>query len=166
MFEDTFNERFAGRAVTDISPAFMQSSAVAFEEMSMLMSNVLLAVHEAAKEAASTGIFIKGQSNLFTMQELVSADGKRVMELLGHSGERAKRLSSAGSKPGVLIGSEINNPALANLSVVAFHYEANPDGSGALALIGPVRMDYPRIISTLEYTAGAVGSMLRDLLES
>lgn len=166
MFEDTFNERFAGRAVTDISPAFMQSSAAAFGEMSMLMSNVLLAVHEAAKEAASTGIFIKGQSNLFTMQELVSADGKRVMELLGHSGELAKLLSSAGSKPSVLIGSEINNPALANLSVVAFHYEANPDCSGALALIGPVRMDYPRIISTLEYTAGAVGSMLRDLLES
>ena len=76
MFEDTFNERFAGRAVTDISPAFMQSSAAAFGEMSMLMSNVLLAVHEAAKEAASTGIFIKGQSNLFTMPELYPPTAK------------------------------------------------------------------------------------------
>lgn len=166
MFEETFNERFCGRLVAEITPAFMQSSAVAFGEMSMLMSNVLLAVHEAAKEAASTGISIKGQSNLFTMPELVSADGKRVMELLGHSGELAKLLSSTGSKPSVLIGSEINNPALSNLSVIAFHYEANSECTGALALIGPVRMDYPRIVSSLEYVAGVVGSMLKDLLES
>ena len=77
--ENTVNERFSGMSVNAVTPAFMQTTAAAFGEMSMLMANALTAVHEAANEAASTGVFIKGQANLFTMPELASADAKRVM---------------------------------------------------------------------------------------
>lgn len=166
MFEKTVNEKFAGLPVTGVTPAFMQSAAAALGEMSMLMSNVLLAVHDAAKEAAATSVAIKGQANLFTMPELASADGKRVMELLGHSGELAKLLSAAGTKASILIGSEINNPALSSLSIIVSHYTATPECTGVIALIGPVRMNYSKIISALEYTAGAVGALLLELLES
>ena len=165
MFEKTINERFAELPVVGVTPAFMQSTAASLGEMSMLMSNVLLAVKEAAMEAASTNVTIKGQSNLFLMPELASADGKRVMELLGHSGEISKLLASAGAKASILIGSEINNPALANLSIIVSRYTAGSDCSGALALIGPVRMNYPKITAALEYTADAVGKLLLDLLE-
>ena len=130
----------------------------------MLMSNVLLAVSEAAKEAASTSVAIKGQSNLFIMPELTSSDGKRVMEFLGRSNELSKIFSSAGTKASILIGSEINNPALSNLSVVVSRYTASEECSGALALIGPVRMDYSRITSTLEYTASVVGELLGEII--
>ena len=165
MFEKTINERFAELPVIGVTPAFMQSTAASLGEMSMLMSNVLLAVKEAATEAASTSVAIRGQSNLFLMPELASADGKRVMELLGHSEELSGLLASAGTKASILIGSEINNPALANLSIIVSRYTAGADCSGALALIGPVRMNYPKITAALEYTAGAVGKLLSDLLE-
>ncbi len=164
MFSDTVNEHFSGLPVTGVTPAFMQSTAVSLGEMSMLMSNVLLAVSEAAKEAASTSVAIKGQSNLFIMPELTSSDGKRVMEFLGRSNELSKIFSSAGTKASILIGSEINNPALSNLSVVVSRYTASEECSGALALIGPVRMDYSRITSTLEYTASVVGELLGEII--
>ncbi len=165
MFEETMNERFSGIPVTGVTPAFMQSSAAALGEMSILMSNVLLAVHDSAKEASAANAAIKGQSNFFTMPELASGDGKKVMELLSHSGELEKLLSAAGTRASILIGSEINNPALSSLSVIASHYTSTPECSGVLALIGPVRMNYPKIISALEYTADSVGNMLSELLE-
>ncbi len=165
-FEQTVNDRFDGLLVTGVTPAFMQSTAAALGEMSILMSNALLSVHDVAKDAAAANVAIKGQSNLFTMPELASADGKKVMELLGHSGELAKLLSAAGTKASVMIGSESNNPAFANLSIIASHYTAAPECTGALALIGPVRMDYPKVISSLEYTAEAVGAMLMGLIEA
>lgn len=163
--ENTVNERFAEIPVNAVTPAFMQSTAAALGEMSMLMANALVSVQNAAKEAASTGVFIKGQSNLFTMPELNSADAKRVMELLGHTGELARLISSAGDKASILIGSEIHHPALARLSVIASHYTAAPDCTGAIALIGPVRMDYPRVTAALDYTAESVGALLTGLLE-
>lgn len=165
MFEKTMNERFSGIPVTDVTPAFMQSSAAALGEMSMLMTNVLIAVNDTAKDASTANISIKGQSNFFTMPELASSDGKRVMEFLSHSRELEKLLTGADSKANVLIGSEIKHPALSRLSVIASHYTTTPECSGVLALIGPVRMNYPKIISALEYTSGIVGNMLSELIE-
>ncbi len=166
MFDRAMNERMANLPVTGVTPAFMQSLAVSLGEMSMLMSNVLVAIHDAAKEAASTSVAIKGQSNLFVMPELASADGKKVMELLGHSSELSKLLKTTDTKASVLIGSEIQNPALNNLSVIVTHYTASPECTGALALIGPVRMDYSRVLSALEYTASTVGALLREFLDN
>lgn len=164
MFDRIMNEKLENMPVTAISPAFMQTTAVSLGEISMIVPNMLLAVHDAAKDAASTGVFIKGQSNLFTMPELASADGKKVMELLGHSSELAKLLSTDNNKADVLIGSEIHNPALVNLSFIVTHYRASSECSGALALVGPVRMNYPKMIATLEYVTDTVGTLLGEML--
>ncbi len=166
MFEKTANERFSGISVSGVTPALMQSAAVSLGEMSMLMSNVLLAVHDAAREAAATSVSIKGQSNLFLMPELASADGKKVMELLGHSAELSRLLETAGADVSILIGSEINNPALSSLSVIASRYIASDECSGSIAVIGPVRMNYRRIVPVLQYTAQRVGVRLGELIQT
>ena len=165
MFDKSMNERLSGTPVTAITPAFMQTTAVSLGEMSMMMPNVLLAIHDAAKEALATGVAIKGQSNLFLMPELSSGNGKKAMELLSHTRKLSKLIDAADSKSGLLIGSELHDPALNGLSIAVTHYTASPQCSGAIALIGPVRMNYPKIISTLEYVAKAVESLLADMLD-
>ena len=165
MFDKMMNERFAGMEVSGVTPAFMQSAAVSLGDMSMLMSNVLLAVSDTVKQAASTGVFIKGQSNLFLIPSLSSSDGKRVMELLGHSSELQRLMKSAETKASVLIGSERNDPTLQSLSIVVSRYAATDDCTGTLAVIGPIRMDYSKVSAAMEYTALAVGRLLREFLE-
>ncbi len=165
MFEKAVNERMGGMLVTSVTPAFMQTTAISLGELSLMMSNVLVAIHDAALEASATGIAIKGQSNLFVMPELASADGKQVMELLNHSAELQKLIQEAGSKAGVLIGSELGNPALINLSVIATHYTTSRNCSGSIALIGPIRMNYPKMIAALEYVTDSVGILLSELTE-
>ena len=165
MFEKSINEKFANLPVAGVTPAFLQSTAVAIGEMSMYMANVLVAIQEAALEAAAANAAINGQSNLFVMPELNSLDGKRVMELLNHSSELSRLLENTGLKSNILIGSEISNPALSNLSIILMRYSASHECTGTLAVIGPVRMDYRRIISILEYVAGVVGTLLDELLD-
>ena len=162
--EKMMNEKLENMPVTAITPAFMQTTAVSLGEMSMIVPNMLVAVHDAAKDAAETGVFIKGQTNLLTMPELASSDGRKVMELLGHSSELSKLLSTENSRYDVLIGSELHNPALTNLSFIVTHYKASEECSGALAVVGPVRMNYPKIIATLEYAADTVGTLLSEML--
>ena len=166
MFDNVMNEKMRGMPVTGVTPAFMQNMAVSLGEISMMMPNVLMAIHDAAKQAATTDVAIKGHSNLFVMPELASADGKKVMELLGTSSELSKLLKTSDTKASILIGSEINNPALSSLSIIVTHYTASAQCIGAMALIGPVRMNYPKVISTLEYVTGTVGTLLGDLLDS
>lgn len=165
MFDKAVNERLSGLSVLAVTPAFIQTTALSLGEMSMVMPSVLLAVSEAAKEASADGIAIKGQSNLFLMPELDAACGKKVMELLGHTGELSKLMSAAVLSSGVLIGSELPNPAFGNLSIAAVPYIAAPDCTGTLAVIGPLRMNYPKIKATLECVADLIGESLSGLLE-
>ncbi len=165
MFDKAVNDRLAGMPVTSVTPAFIQTTALSFGEMSMIMPNVLLAVSEAAKEASADGIAVRGKSNLFSMSELASSNGKRAMELFERPAELLKLISAAEARSGVLIGSEMRDPALSCLSIVTADYTAAPQCSGKLALIGPLRMNYPRIISVLGGVADIVGESLAELLD-
>lgn len=165
MFDKATNERLTGLPVTAVTPAFIQSTAISFGDMSMIMPSVLLAVSEAAKEASADGTTIRGQENLFSMPELDPNDGRKVMELLNKPAELNRLIAAAEARSGTLIGSELNDPALKNLSVIAASYTAVPGCTGSLALIGPLRMNYPRIVATLLSVADIVGESLSELLD-
>lgn len=88
------------------------------------------------------------------MRELLRAldDKTALLELLERS------LTHAGLT--VSIGSESYDPRLASLSVVAASYASGPTALGSLAVVGPVRMDYDRVIPLVEYTARALSRLM------
>ena len=65
----------------------------------------------------------------------------------------------------VLIGQETRRPELANSSVVACRYTINGRDAGAIAVIGPTRMNYGKLVASIEYLADTVGKMLTELLD-
>jgi len=88
------------------------------------------------------------------MRELLRAldDKTALLELLERS------LTHAGLT--VSIGSENYDPRLSSLSVVAASYASGPSALGSLAIVGPVRMDYDRVIPLVEYTARALSRLM------
>ncbi|MGO9263857.1 MAG: heat-inducible transcriptional repressor HrcA [Candidatus Binataceae bacterium] len=64
------------------------------------------------------------------------------------------------SGPVVSIGSENVNSRLAGFSVVAASYASGAMPLGSLAILGPVRMDYERVIPLVSYTAKALSRAL------
>jgi heat-inducible transcriptional repressor len=64
------------------------------------------------------------------------------------------------SGPVVSIGSENVNARLAGFSVVAAPYASGTMPLGSLAILGPVRMDYERVIPLVSYTARALSRAL------
>jgi heat-inducible transcriptional repressor len=88
------------------------------------------------------------------MRELLRAldDKTALLELLERS------LIHAGLT--VSIGSENYDPRLASLSVVAASYASGSNAYGSLAIVGPVRMDYDRVIPLVEYTARTISRLM------
>jgi heat-inducible transcriptional repressor len=60
----------------------------------------------------------------------------------------------------VSIGSENFDARLSGLSVVASSYISGAHPLGSLAVVGPVRMDYERVIPLVSYTARALSRAL------
>ena len=85
-----------------------------------------------------------------------------VMELMEARGWFGSMLSQWSSAEGVqvVIGEESRDEALRGLSLVFSRYGVPRRVSGAIAVIGPTRMDYRRAISTV----GCVSEVLSDLV--
>lgn len=163
MFETELNKRLVNLSVTGLTPAFMQSTAVSMGEMSMLLPNILLAVQSAAKDAASTSVAVKGHINLLVTQRLNLENMQALKELFSQSSRLADfLLAEEHSKIDVVIGGESKYANLRDISVMISRYRISESCSGAIAIIGPVRMDYAKNISRLEYVSQAVGTLLNE----
>ena len=69
VFFRLLNEKLVNKPVADITPAFIQSLAVSFGDMSMLMSSALMAVLDVARDTRETNVFQSGQMNLLFYPE-------------------------------------------------------------------------------------------------
>jgi heat-inducible transcriptional repressor len=65
----------------------------------------------------------------------------------------------------VFLGAETAMQALVGSSVVAVSYGPEEQPIGALAVIGPMRMNYGKVMSVVDFTADTVTQLLRELAE-
>lgn len=165
VFFRVFNERVTGRDVAEITPAFVQSMAASLGQMYVLVGAPLRALLEVARDTMETEVFLSGQMDLLFYPELEHTGARQVMDFLERKADVVRLL---GQKPGrvtILIGRECGRPELADCSVVIGRYSVDGQDAGALAVVGPVRMDYPKLTALTQYLAQRVGSMLTVLMK-
>jgi len=63
----------------------------------------------------------------------------------------------------VFLGTETAMQALSGSSIVAASYGPEEQPIGALAVIGPMRMNYGKVMSVVDFTADTVSQLLADL---
>jgi heat-inducible transcriptional repressor len=63
----------------------------------------------------------------------------------------------------VFLGAETALAALESSSVIAVSYGPEEQPLGALAVIGPMRMNYGKVMSVVDVTADAVSQLLAEL---
>ncbi|KAB2900220.1 MAG: heat-inducible transcription repressor HrcA [Kofleriaceae bacterium] len=122
----------------------------------------------APGEARSADVVISGQANLVDPEaaaDKVRLD--RMRELLRALEDRAllvQLLDRTKSAEGiqVFLGAETAHAALSESSVVAVPYGGDERPIGAIAVIGPMRMNYGKVMSIVDFTADLLGHMLRE----
>ncbi len=156
-----FNERVTGKEVSEITPAFLQTMGASLGEMYALVGSALQALLETAQDTVQTETLISGQMNLLFYPEL---EHRRMMDLLERKEDVVSLLRRKPGKISVLIGSEIDRPELQNASLLVSRYAVDGQDMGALALLGPTRMDYAGAIAVLQYLTIEVSRMLTVLM--
>lgn len=165
LFYRVLNEKFTGMPLAHITPGLIQTMAVSMGEITLLMPPVLMAIFEAAQEAMETGIRMEGQTNLLFVPELDMESAKRILRFLNRRSDIARLINAQNGGSKVLIGSETEHPELADSSIVLARYTLGGRSAGAIGVIGPTRMDYAKMITSLEYLASTVGTLLNEILD-
>lgn len=161
VFFRAFNEKLAGKEAAEITPAFLQTMAVAMGEFYVLAAPALQALQAAAQDTLDTEIFLSGQMNLLLYPEL---EHRRIMSFLDRKEELTGLLRGKPGKVTALIGRENGWPELKEASLLVTRYAVSGQDAGALAVLGPTRMDYAGLTAVLEYLTGEVSRMLTVLM--
>jgi heat-inducible transcriptional repressor len=108
-------------------------------------------------------LFIEGSAQALEQPEFT--DRNKMRELLRALEDKSALLDllERGLKqngPMVSIGRENFDLRLADFSVVASCYQSGSTPLGSLAVVGPMRMDYQRVIALVDYTARALSKAL------
>lgn len=164
IFFRVLNERVTGRDVAEINRAFVQNLAISLGDMAILMSPALAALLEVALETMQTEISVSGQMNLLFYPEYKLGGARRVMDILERRELLTELLAGKQNRTQIKIGTETGQNALAESSVICSRYSVNGRDTGAVAVIGPMRMQYAHVAAQTAYVADRVGEMLTRIM--
>lgn len=165
IFERALNEMLSGVRISNITPAFVQTVAVAMGDVMILMPQALLAIMEASKEASIINIVNYGLSNLLQTGEFDVSQLKGIYRFLQDPLIQEKLLLKKHNRITSYIGTESGIPDISSTGMVVARYSVQGTESGALAVIGPLRMDYTVSVAYTDYIAQMCGKLITELLE-
>ncbi len=121
-----------------------------------IISEVIDAVADAIHGDEDLEIYTSGTNNIFRYPEL--SDGQKASELINTFEEKhalnelvQETLADAGSTGiQVYIGEETPVKGMKDCSVVTATYELEEGMKGTIGIIGPKRMDYEKVVDTLQ----------------
>ncbi|MBL9013300.1 MAG: heat-inducible transcription repressor HrcA [Myxococcales bacterium] len=121
------------------------------------------AVFVAPPERPAT-VLVAGQANLIH-EELAQDRAKELLKTLEDKETLVRLLDRTRTAAGlqVFLGAETAMTALSGASVVAVSYGPEDTPIGALAVIGPMRMNYGKVMSVVDVTAETVSRLLAEL---
>lgn len=157
FFTRFVNANLKGVNPADMTDEYMNKLVEALGSYMITLSPLLNAVYELSGEMMHENIEVKGESNLLTCQEFPMVD---VMKFLEQKNELAMILDSAFSGINVQFGAEEGTFAISNSTFVSASYYKDGKPAGTLGVIGPMRLDYRKVIPYIEYFSNKVTQLL------
>ncbi|WP_370821649.1 heat-inducible transcriptional repressor HrcA [Phascolarctobacterium faecium] len=141
------------RNLSDISVEILQNVHTDVVEDKLIFSSLLQAVRKMTGRRQEQKVFLGGTKQLLNQPEF--RDVERVRNLLGILEEEKvlKDLLQGGEDSGlkVTIGSENKFTGIQDCSMVQATYRLNGQIVGTMAVLGPTRMEYDKVISVMDY---------------
>ncbi len=149
----------------DMDSAGVLSQAGRFSALGQEVTRLVADVMSRADAVSSGEIYHDGLANMLSLPEF--ADSETVRQSLRLLEERsfleevmAKALSPTVGGVQVVIGGEGAWEELKDCSMVLARYGAPGFATGALGVLGPIRMAYGRTISAVRYVAGLMSDLV------
>ncbi len=150
------NTHLTGLSIDEINLGMITALKEQAGIHSDIIATVMDAVAQAIKGEEDLEIYTSGANNFFKYPEL--ADNEKASELIG-TFEEKKALAKLATENladeqntgiQVYIGEESPIKAMKDCSVVTATYELEEGMRGSIAIIGPKRMDYEKVVASLK----------------
>ena len=161
------NTFLQGASLQDINLEMIQTIKTQAGEFADIMENVFQGIAEAIHEADEVEIYTSGTTNMLKYPELgnIEQTTKLLEALEDRQGlndlidDTINNDNSNGIQ--VYIGEEAPVSSMKDCSIVTATYELAEGGKGTIGIIGPTRMDYEKVVSTLKNLTGELDTIFK-----
>jgi len=144
----------------------LKSQVGAYQE---LVSEILDAIATAIQEEGDVRVYTSGATNILKYPELSDMNKARdILSTLENKEELTQFVDGGDIKPDekrgiqVYIGDETKVDSMKDCSVVTATYEIEEGIYGKVGIIGPKRMDYERVVGTLQNMMGQLDDIFKN----
>ena len=131
-----------------------------------VMGRALAMSARALTDAAPGEVFVEGRANILEQPEFAEDVHrlKRILRVFEEKSVIFRLLDRAMESRAIQVSVGLENTVeeLPDISVVASGYRQGASSVGSIGLIGPVRMEYSRVIPLVEYAASLLTTMFED----
>lgn len=161
------NKNLVGLTASEITFEKIQSIhdkiKVSLKISPKVLINIMNFVYSAVEELDETDIFVSNAKSILSYPEYNSVSEAKKMLTFLEDKKTLKELfagKDAESKVNIKIGSENEFEELSNSSIVTVDYSLNNKTVGKIGVIGPKRMDYAKVIASLNCISEHLDSIL------
>ncbi len=161
----TLNRYLVGHRAEEVTLPMMVAMEEAMAEDAAMIGPVVKLIYETVSESDRGELKVTGVDRLLQYPEY--SDASQLKGLLGaleQKNDLMDMISSAAERDphGVVIGSEASVKEMNNSTVVFKTITKDGKPVGAIGVIGPLRMDYARVLSTLDGLSGNIADLLGE----
>lgn len=165
FFTSFLTQHLHGVSLSDLSPERMEQLITALGAYMVTLGPLVQGLYELSRDMMQQELTVNGTRNLLTCQELDTMD---IVQFMEHQDVIVPLLNETFSGIHVKFSDEPSaDPAqdgqtfvIGNSSMIVGQYHKDGREAGRLGLIGPMRLDYAKVIPYLEY----ITQKLTDLI--
>lgn len=164
LFYSVMADYFIGTPLGEVNLVLIQNTAPALKNRMFDMLPVLTSLCSLCTEAYEPALYIEGETNLLSHEEL----GNGVYKLLSFLANKVQfqnllsQYAKYGREAELFIGNENYHPELKNASTILAKFNYNNSQSAVLGIIGSTRIDYSSILPRVEYIMNTVKKFLQE----
>ncbi|NTV91133.1 MAG: HrcA family transcriptional regulator, partial [Clostridiales bacterium] len=161
------NERLSGLAIDQFNATIIKE----LEEQTGIPKDILFPVLEAAADCINhidhPEVYMDGATNIFNYPEFRDIlKAKEFMSIMDEKANLFRLLNDCIDNMGISIkiGAENDISGIKDCSIVTANYTMGGNLIGTIGIIGPTRMEYPRVISSMSYIRKMINEEITRLM--
>ncbi len=159
FFTRYLQENLQGEVIENLSQERIQQLITALGTYMMTLSPLVQGIYELSKDLNHEEYSIQGEKNLLACEQFNTTD---IVNFYEQKNRYCAMLNDAFNGIEVKFSEESDDFIISNSSIIMSNYKKGSKTAGSLGIIGPMRLDYTKIIPYIEYFTQKISDMITE----
>ena len=162
------NQEMAGKTFDKVYFENIENEAVKFNMDYKMIRPIMSGILKCLKNAETAHVYTDGTINMLNHPEFSDIiRAREFLEMMQHEDKMLKLITENMTDGGIMvkIGTENTFDEIKDCSVITATYSVNDTVIGSIGIIGPTRMQYGKVISSMNAVKNSLNTYIVKLLE-